>query len=59
MAGAEGVLLRGIVHIERWAFFDPTGSDDVVASTALEVVETPSQLSYTEREWGFSVFDLF
>lgn len=53
VAGAGGVRLRGVVRIERWTFFDPTGSDDVVASTALEVVETPFQLGYTECEWGF------
>ena len=54
-----GVRLRGVVRIERRTFFDPTGSDGVVASTALEVVETPFQLGYTKCEWGFSVFDLF
>lgn len=59
VADAGGVRLRGIIRIERWTFFDPTGSDDVVASTALEVVETPFQLGYTECEWGFSAFDLF
>ena len=59
VAGAGGVRLRGVVRIERWTFFDPTGSDDGVASAALEVVETPFQLGYTKCEWGFSIFDLF
>ena len=58
VADAGGVRLRGIIRIERWTFFDPTGSDDVVASTALEVVETPFQLGYTECEWGFSAVSL-